>query len=55
MTTEKKPIEKAWAKYFRERFDNMACPEPLVMLAIKEAFIFAYLEAAGQKRSNKED
>jgi len=43
------PEEKAWAKYVRSRYENMSRPETLVMLAIRDAFRFAFQEAAQQK------
>jgi hypothetical protein len=45
-TVNKSPEEKAWAKYFYARFENMSCPDALTMLAIKDAFRFAFKEAA---------
>ena len=42
MTTSKSDAEKAWARYWHDRFDNVTAPKPLVMLAIKDAFRYAF-------------
>lgn len=37
--------DKAWSRYFRYAFQDMDCPEPLAMMAIKNAFLSGYKAA----------